>query len=555
MSTSHCSYVVRVPGQSPFTLGLEQPVLTLGRASTNDVVMEDGSVSRTHARMFLRDGEPWLEDLASRNGTTVNGLRIAGEHLLAPGDHIALGKVTLEVQPQTAFLAAPDSGQVSLLMHVRRLREHPSGSADPSQRRWQEALAILQEASVALMRQEPPELMLWGVLEHIFAFIKPGRGVVLIKDAQGRLNQVAARSSSQGHDFQIRLSSTMVEAALERHEAMLVNNPLLDARLGQAVSLVNSGVTTIMTVPLEYEGNVAGLVYLDGGPLREPFTEEDLKFVASLGHLAAAKLQHAHMAEELQKKRDMEKEMALARQIQERILPLHMAEPEGYACFGANVACKQVSGDLYGCWARPDGRIWIAIADVAGKGLGPGLLMAAFQAYLQAWSESYDDPAALALRLSRALAAKTTPNRYITAFLALLDPEAHTLTYTNAGHNPAVLLRGAGSREHLSSQGFPLAMFAGQPYSQGTLELKPGDLLCCYTDGITEATSPDDVEFGLEGLEGVLGTHMDLPLSDLHCRIGEALEAHTQGAPLTDDRTLVMLRRSPTGIPFRRNHS
>lgn len=538
---------IHVPGQDPVPVRGDVR-LTFGRGTANDIVIADPSISRSHAALECHSGAAVLLDLGSRNGSRVNGVRIRGPQAVGAGDEIRLGKVRVRLEAEGPAPVRVDEPEPSpgsaYAVRVDRLRDLRSGRAGASgAAHWQEALAIVHELSLDLLRDESLDLMLWALLDRLFTFLRPGRGAVLLKNQEGLLCQVAARSSSQGRDFQVALSRTMVEAALERHEAMLVNDPLRDPKLGRAPSLIRSGVTTLMTVPLECKAEVVGLVYLDADARRAPFTEADLQLVACLGHLAAAKIQAVRLAGEVARNRDLEKELAIARQIQVRILPDRMPSVEGFDLFGANEACRQVSGDLYGHWPGPDGRLWLALADVSGKGLGPGLLMATFQAYVQAWSETCADPAGLALKLSLALSRKTTPNRFITAFLVLLDPGSGLIEFTNAGHNPALLLRADGGGEELGAQGFPLAMFAGQAYGKDQRVLQPGELLCLYTDGLSEALDPGGREFGPEGLEAVLRAHFTADLETIHQAVREALERHTHGAPLADDRTLLMVRR------------
>ncbi len=532
---------IRLPERAPVKLGRDRPEITIGRASGNDVVVEDASLSRTHARFTLQGGKALLEDLGSRNGTTVNGDRIEGPREVGPGDEIMFGRITLTLEDKPP---GDRDSSVSFLMDVNRLRS--SGAQEPASspvRHWKEALNIVHALSIAMLADLTTEAMLVDLLERLCDFLKPDRGAVLLRDAQGAMVQVGSRSRGHGGNFQAQLSRTMLEAAVERREALLINNPMLDSRLAQAQSLLTSGATTIMTVPLEHGGEVVGIIYMDAGVLHGPFTEEDLRLLAVVGHMAAAKIRTTRLLEELVVKQAMEKEMAVARRIQERLLPDRCPDLDGYEMFGVNVACWNVSGDLYGFWPGPGGKTWLCVADVSGKGIGPGLLMATFQALMQAWCEDAVDPGKLAQRVSLALSKRTTRNRFITAFLALLDPVARTLTYTNAGHNPVPLLRPDGTRELLSSQGFPLAMFPGTEYGQGTVTLDPGDLLFIYTDGITEAVDPDGKEFDLDMVCETLRSLGPLPLPDLNKGLGDAILAHTRGAPSADDRTIVMVRR------------
>ena len=541
--------VITLPGHRPYPVGDAQPLLTFGRASGNTVVIDDPSISRFHARLRWERDRAILEDLESRNGSLLNGAPVRGPEAVRPGDVITLGRVDLRVEDRSAPLARveeprQEARNVTFAMSVDKLRRLEEGPGSGEARRLRQALDLIHDQSLLLLSETSAEAMLEDLLERLTTFLKPGRAAVLLQGAGGQLEQVAARTPTGPSQEPIRLSRTLVDAAVHRREAMLMNDPLMDPRLGQAASIVLSNITSIMTVPLEHEGEVAGLLYFDAGPSRESFTEEDLRLTASLGHLAAAKLQHGRMAAEVRKKRDLEREMAIARQIQERLLPSRLPEVTGYELLGENISCLHVSGDLYGFWPRPDGRFWLAIADVAGKGVGPGLLMATFQAYMEAWSGSDLGPADLAARISATLGRNTQSNRYITAFLARLDPGTHTLEYTNAGHNPALLLRQHGEVERLESQGLPLAMFPGSHYRQGEVRLEPSDLLCLYTDGITEAAGPEGTDFDLGGLEALLGAHRDAPLPDLNRALQAALDQHTQGSPMTDDRTLVILRRS-----------
>ena len=543
-------YWIRLPNRPPLLLGRSMQEITIGRASSNDLVLEDTSLSRNHARLVWRDETAYIEDLGSRNGTLVNGMLLQQTRRVDERDDLVFGRLAFHLEPKTAAPVKPEYGDdppssASLIMRVDQLRTSSQMGVRGATResRYKEALDIVHDLSVEMLGDSSTEMMLWGLLEQIYGFLRPGRGVILLKNSEGAMVQVAARSASRGQDFQVKLSKTMLEAALERHEAMLINDPLLDSKLAAAQSLVSSGVTSIMTVPLEHGGEVVGMVYLDAGPMRLPFEEDDLRLVAVLGHMAAAKIRAVRLTEEVAQKRAMEKEMALARQIQVRILPDKLPTMDKFELFGINVACRQVSGDLYGAWSGPEGKTWLAIADVAGKGIGPGLLMATFSAFMQAWSEFAVEPAPLALKLSLALSKRTTTNRFITAFLALLDPQEGTLTFTNAGHNPILLLRANDSQELLQSQGFPLAMFPGGEYGQGALRMEPGDLLFLYTDGITEAADPDGVEFDIDIIGRTLRELGPVPLEEIHRGLNEALLRHTRGAPLADDQTIVLVRR------------
>jgi sigma-B regulation protein RsbU (phosphoserine phosphatase) len=171
--------------------------------------------------------------------------------------------------------------------------------------------------------------------------------------------------------------------------------------------------------------------------------------------------------------------------------------------------------------------------------------MASLQASFHAWADEGVPVAEMTGRLSEAISRRTGPDRFITFFLLLLDPASGEIEYTNAGHNPGLLLRGGGAIEELGSHGLPLALFPGKPYGSSKLTLAPADLLLLYTDGVTEANDPEGNEFGMPRLKEFLAVQLGKSTGDVEKALGEQLEEHAKGEPYADDRTLVMVRRLP----------
>ena len=541
--------VLHIPGRPPFPLEGEANAWRLGRSSQNDVAIPDASLSRHHARISLIQGMPHIEDLGSLNGTFLNGERITVPHPLREDDEIRLGQVPIRLGshshgPRVHIGEEGDasSSAGSIVLPLDRIRSFPDRRSEaPETLRLREVIREIQALSLELLEDSPPEQLLAHLLDRLWTLLKPWRAAVLLLDGTANLHTVASRGPEGNQP--ILLARSLVDAALERKESVLFN----DLGEGQGLaspSLVLSGVTSAMVTPLEHQGVVKGLLYLDSHPPRLPFNEEDLRLASTLAHLATAKLEQARMREEALSRKKVDQELDLARHIQQGLLPGFPPDIEGYEIQGNNLPSRQVSGDLFGWWQRGDGRWLFCLADVSGKGLGPGLLMASLQATLEAWTERDLSTSELAFQLSRMLARHTDGRRFVTAFLALLDPQTGTLTYTNAGHNPALYIRPAGQVESLEAQGLPLAMLAGQPYGEAMLQLDPGDLIVVYTDGITEATNALEEEFGAEALAALITPRRKESLLALDAAILGELDRFTQGAPYLDDRTLLMLRRT-----------
>jgi serine phosphatase RsbU (regulator of sigma subunit) len=535
-----------LPGRAPLLLeGEDGRAWQFGRSHQNEVAFPDGGLSRRHARIVLRGGVPWLEDLDSRNGTFVNDERIVAPRELQSGDELRMGSVRIQVSkgsqgPEVRIqtLGGEHSSQQSLILSLEQARRAwlpAAGSAD----RTGAVIQAVQELSLELIKDVPADALLAQVLDRLWALLEPWRAAILLKDDSGGLRLVVSRADEG--QAPILLSQHLVEAALERQEAVLFREFGPDLA---SPSILLSGITTAILTPLEFQGAVLGLLYLDARPPRGPFNEQDLGLATTFAHMASAKLEQARMREVALARRRLEHELDLARHIQQGLLPGFPPDIPGYQLHGNNLPSRQVSGDLFGWWLREDGRWLIALADVSGKGLGPGLLMASLSAFLEAWAERDLPTETLAFQLSKALARHTDGRRFITAFLALLDPATGRVTYTNAGHNPGFLLQAEGACEELATQGLPLAMLPGQPYGSGSFTLAPGGLLALYTDGITEATDPADGEYSPERLQAFLVAHAASPVEALDAALMADLEAHAQGTPFADDRTLLLLRRS-----------
>jgi len=303
------------PGQSPMKLGQDRPIISIGRDGSNDLVLDDPSLSRNHARLLVVQAGAFLEDLGSRNGSRINGDPITAVRAVAAGDELQFGRLSLRLEAERPRLPHESGPSISFLMDVDKLRASSPDlqvPGDPLQ--FREALDLVHALSLDMLSDASSEAMLGNLLTRVYDWLKPDRGAVLLRQAGGPMIQVASRSRRHGQDFQVELSRTMLEAAVERREALLINNPILDSKYAQAESLIASGAISIMTVPLEHEGEVVGIIYFDAGLRRGEFTGEDLRLLAVVGHMAAAKIRTTRLLDELARKRDLELAVAAAEQ-------------------------------------------------------------------------------------------------------------------------------------------------------------------------------------------------------------------------------------------------
>ncbi len=541
------------PGMPAQKFLLDRPVTTIGRSSVNDLPISDKMLSRQHARI-VKDGNGGLaiEDLGSRNGTYVNGERLVSIQPLKSGDRITVGGVTLKVESESTTRVRIEAGGEEVLDNTilkasaELLRQ--STQTDPRLPAEQlskliDSLRVVNELTIELLRDVSVDELLKFLMDKVFETLRPDRAVVLLRsNVTGELVPAVVRVAEGTSSEDIRLSKTLVASVVEnRNGLLLMDTTSSDVSLSESIRL--SGIKSILAAPLENGGEVVGLIYVDCRMGHRSFEEGDLRLLTSLANVAAAKIQNARLMAEAAEKRQMDREFALAQEIQQRLLPDSPPEVPGYELYGSNVPSRQVSGDYFDFRTRSDGKIYAAIADVCGKGVGPALLMASLQASFHAWADELVPVAEMTGRLSEAISRRTGPDRFITFFLLLLDPASGELEYTNAGHNSGLLVRKNGSTEELPSHGLPLALFPGRPYGCSRLVLEPEEFLCLYTDGVTEAANSAGEEFGLERLKLFLATQVGQDLAELDEALSRVLEEHTSGEHFADDRTLLLIRR------------
>lgn len=545
---------IHTPGETVRRVSVDRPSLTFGRSSTNDVFLPDRTLSRVHARMDAGPSGLVLTDLGSRNGTQLNGSRIADPAVVRPGDRVVFGETTIEVSEEaTTGMRVlidvegdrSDRTMISTSSAVASLRRPAARElTDAAElKRLATSLQILNEVSLALLTDIPLSGLSSLILEKLFDYLRPDRGLLMLRDGAGTLQPEAVRFAEGIDPSDIRLSRTLVETVTERKQGVLMIDTETDAKLGTAESIRLHGITSCLAAPLLVDEEVIGLVYLEARLGRRSFTDEDLTLLTSLANTAAIKIQNLRLHEAAAAKQRIEREMALAWDVQRRLFPEESPELPGTELFGRTLPSRTVSGDYYDFFVRGDGTLDVVVADVCGKGMAASILAASVQSSFQAWAGENFPPDRLCARLNDLVHRRTSPEKFITFLSALYDPETGAVVWTNAGHNPGVLLRASGGHELLPAQGPPLGLFPGRAYGSAAVTIGSGDLLVLYTDGVTEAANPDDEEFGLDRLVAIVRETADRPLEEIEQAIEDALSAFAAGVPFADDRTVVLLRR------------
>jgi serine phosphatase RsbU (regulator of sigma subunit) len=315
----------------------------------------------------------------------------------------------------------------------------------------------------------------------------------------------------------------------------------LKARAKEQKFLLEGGIQLL--IPMVTQGRLVGIVALPGRPGDGEYQVHELQLLTIVAGQVALQVENSRLYEEEIAKQKLEEEMAMARQIQARLLPSSLPVIKGVQMDAVNISSKQVSGDYYDLIERDDGRLAIIIADVSGKGMPASILASNIQAALRAQCYTCESPALVLERINLQIHASTDPQHFATLFLAVFDPDTHQLIYSSGGHNAPVLMRSDGTLELLEKGGLPLGAFDFGTYEEGLVLLDVGDLLFLYTDGLTETKdASEEEEFGEDRLNRLLRNQREADVSEIFRTVNRELAEFSGREDADDDITMVGLK-------------
>ncbi|KAA0244194.1 MAG: hypothetical protein EDM72_08605 [Chlorobiota bacterium] len=297
-----------------------------------------------------------------------------------------------------------------------------------------------------------------------------------------------------------------------------------------------------LIVPMQLQRKTRGIILLGNRAGNRGFNNSDIEYIYSVGNLAIISLENNRLFLEALEKQKMEEDLLIARDIQRNLLPSTLPEYEKYDIAALNVSSKQVGGDYYDVIPINDEKFYIAIADVAGKGVPASLMMANIQAFLQVicrQNMKIEDATAM---INDLVTANSSEGRFITFFWGFINTKTDILTYVNAGHNPPYLLR--GDKIIKLTQGGMIfgVMKTFVPYIFEDVKLQKDDVLILYTDGVSEALNLQFEEYSELRLERIGKSLMHKSANEILNGIKEDVQIFTQGNLQSDDITMIVLK-------------
>jgi sigma-B regulation protein RsbU (phosphoserine phosphatase) len=301
-----------------------------------------------------------------------------------------------------------------------------------------------------------------------------------------------------------------------------------------------------LLLPLAYKENLAGVIVLGPKRSEEPYAASDVRLLESVATQTGLALENSRLttavATEVAQRERSNREMEIAREVQERLFPQSAPKLIGLDCAGRCRPALGVGGDYYDWLELPGGGLGIAIGDVSGKGVPAALLMAGLQASLRSQAiAAPKDLAALMANLNQLIFDATPSNRYATFFYAQYEPATRRLEYVNAGHNPPMLFRG-NEVIRLDQGGPVVGLFRPAQYVQAGIQLRSGDVLVLYTDGVSEAMNPAEEEWEEEQLAESVKQCGKVSAAEMLDKTMRNADAFAAGAPQHDDMTLMVMK-------------
>jgi serine phosphatase RsbU (regulator of sigma subunit) len=521
--------------------------MLIGRANDCDIVLDSPLVSRAHARLFQDPLGRWvIEDLGSHNGVWAGGRKIQAASV-SPGDQIAIGPFILTIASRASGHIAADptvAAGTSLVQSSSRedLTEAAPGAPETLSGKWFKKLNTIGDSLSRLTKLTdlyPETCSSLADSPDITAAI-----IRLSRTRQQESPQTMAFSRGKNRAGQtqggLRLSRRVIERVRSSGAAVLASNVrLCEEQLGLTV-VGNEPLRAVCCAPIVAEDENVDALYLDVPP--EEVDAGLLDFARALARQISFAKNSIHAAEESLRLRQLDEQIEMAKKIQTRLTPRLEGLPAGIDVALHYRPAMWVGGDYCDIWQKPEGKIAFAVGDVAGKGLPAAIAMANLHAALRMSVTFCTDLTEAVTFLNRHLSEYLPEGMFASLLLGVLDTSGGLLNYVNAGHLLPILI-GPRDAKELGHPANPILGVSNGEFTQESVVLEAGSGIVVFTDGISEAQSPDGSMLGTEGVIKAVRSHLPGPSQEIVAAIVDAAEKLRAPLPQQDDITVLAMLR------------
>lgn len=367
----------------------------------------------------------------------------------------------------------------------------------------------------------------------------PATGELVIHSAHGN-------SAPQLGSLRVPRGAGIVGAAMAEKKMIRVDDVDQDARFfAKADEQTGWKTRALLAAPLLDGEQCIGVIEFLNPEGRAAFTREDEELMEYFSGLVSAALVRIRAHDAAVERAQVQRDLDLAREMQQGLLPQQFPSPEQspkVELYARLDPAKEVSGDLYDFFPVEAGKFCFVVGDVSGKGVAAGLFMAVTRTLIRATAIPGRGPLEILQRVNAQLCAENQASLFVTMILGILDTNTGRMVYGQGGHNPPILVPSHGEPVYEPSGGMPLGVFEDAKFGERQLELKAGESLLVYTDGVTEAMNPQRELFGEERLKEAVRGQAKLSAEKLAERVVQAVAQFARGAEPSDDITLLALK-------------
>lgn len=406
-----------------------------------------------------------------------------------------------------------------------------------------EELSVLNDLARAIGASFNSQEIMQTIIRRSLKAVGAEQGVITLVDRSNpepSVTLVRTMVSSSQHE-QFHLNQSLLGWMYLNKKPLIVSDPGTDERF-QGIKW-DEDIRSLLCVPLMVKSALTGVLTVYNKKDGQKFSDDDQRLLAIIGGQSAQIVENARLFEEEKQLLKIQEEITLASRIQTDLLPKSSPQIPGYEIAGRNIPAQVVGGDYFDFVQIDEHRWAICLGDVSGKGLPASLLMASTQATLRSQFLLKSTPKESLERSNILLYRTTSPEKFVTLFLGILDVEHHRLTYCNAGHDNPFWLRGQKPMHRLGTGGLVLGIADSFPYEEEMIPMDPGDTIVIYSDGITESINAQEEFYGEQGLISVLERHSGESAQGLMQRIIDSAKGHAGLHPQADDMTVVVVKR------------
>jgi serine phosphatase RsbU (regulator of sigma subunit) len=404
-------------------------------------------------------------------------------------------------------------------------------------------LNFVCEASRALGSTLDLSLLLARILEMAESQVEAERGTLFLVDEKASEIWSLIAHGLEKKEIRLPLGIGIAGHAAKTGEIVNIPDAYADPRFNPEVDK-DTGFTTrnILCVPIQNKAakTIAVLQLLNRK--QGPFTADDTDFLLTLSGPVAMALENAQLHRELIEKERLEKELALAREIQRSLLPETPPQIEGFDIAVLNKPCYEVSGDYYDFFTTGPYSLLAVIADVEGKGVSSALVMSNLQATLRALVLHHESLNTLAEALNRNMQSQTRSRKSLSLFMGLIDVRSKTIDYVNCGHVPPVIVRPNQENIPLTEGGLLIGLFENAKYECGHAQLEPHDILITCTDGITESMDAEQEEYGDERLVNCVQQAAHRKAAEIVEAVSKDVDNFSRHGKHVDDKVMMVIK-------------